>query len=59
MHSFYVDCDTFSYEEKVAAVFSVTRVEVDVTTSEVMLGLSFSTLSLRYLMKRLGMSALW
>ena len=42
MHSFTVNCDTFSNEEKVAAVVPVTR--VDVTYSETMLALSFSTL---------------
>ena len=40
MHSFTVNCDTFSNEEKVAAVVPVTSVEV--TCSEVMLALSFS-----------------
>ena len=42
MHSFTVNCDTFSNEEKVAAVVQVTSVEV--TCSEAMLVLSFSTL---------------
>ena len=42
MHSFTVNCDTFSNEEKVAAVVQVTGVEV--TCSESMLALSFSTL---------------
>ena len=42
MLSFTVNCDTFSYEEKVAAVVPVTVVEV--TCSEAMLSLSFSTL---------------
>ena len=42
MHSFTVNCDTFSNEEKVAAVVPVTSVEV--TCSEAMLALSFSTL---------------
>ena len=41
MHSFTVNCDTFSNEEKVAAVVPVTS--VDVTCSEAMLALSFST----------------
>ena len=40
MHSFTVNCDTFSNEEKVAAVVPVTSVEV--TCSEAMLALSFS-----------------
>ena len=56
MHSFTVDCDTFSNEEKVAAVVPVTCVEV--TGSEAMLALNVSTLSLMCLMKRLGRSAL-
>ena len=56
MHSFTVNCDTFSNEEKVAAVVPVTRVEV--TCSEAMLSLSFSTLMVKCLMKILGRSAL-
>ena len=56
MHSFTVNCDTFSNEEKVAAVVSVTSVEV--TCSEAMLALSFSTLLVKCLMKILGSSAL-
>ena len=56
MHSYTVDCDTFSNEEKVSAVVSVTSIEV--TCSEAMLALSFSTLLVEYLMKRLGGSAL-
>ena len=56
MHSFTVSCDTFSNEEKVAAVVPVTSVEV--TCSEAMFALSFSTLLLRCLMKRMGRSAL-
>ena len=55
MHSFTVNCDTFSNEEKVAAVVPVTSDEV--TCSEAMLALSFSTLLL-CLMKILGRSAL-
>ena len=42
MHSFTVDCDTFSNEEKVAVVVPATSVEV--TGSKTMLALSFSTL---------------
>ena len=57
MHSFTVNCDTFSNEEKVAAVVPVTSVEV--TCSEVMLALSFSTLLGMCMMKILGRSALW
>ena len=56
MHSFTVNCDTFSDEEKFAAVVLVTSVEV--TCSEAMLSLSFSTLLVRCLMKILGRSAL-
>ena len=56
MHSFTVNCDTFSNEEKVAAVVPVTSVEV--TCSEAMLALSFSTLLVKCLMKRLGRSSL-
>ena len=44
MHSFTLNCDTFSNEEKVAALVPVTSVEV--TYSEAMLALSFSTLLL-------------
>ena len=58
MHSLIADCDTFSNEDKVAVVVPVTSVEVEVTRSEVMLALSFSTLLLNCLMKRLGRSAL-
>ena len=42
MHSFTVNCDTFSNEEKVAAFVPITSVEV--TCSEAMLALSFFTL---------------
>ena len=42
MHSITVNCDTFSNEEKVAAVVSVTSVEA--ICSEAMLALSFPTL---------------
>ena len=56
MHSFTVNCDTFSNEEKVAAVVPVTSVEV--TCSDPMLALSFSTLLVMCLMKILGRSAL-
>ena len=56
MHSFTVNCDSFSFEENVAAVVPVTSVEV--TCSEAMLALSFSTLLVRCLMKRQGRSAL-
>ena len=53
MHSFTVNCDIFSNEEKVAAVTSV-----EVTCSEAMLALCFSTLLVTCLMKILGRSAL-
>ena len=56
MHSFTVNCDTFSNKEKVAAVDPVTCVEV--TCSEAMVALCFSTLLVRCLMKILGRSAL-
>ena len=55
MHSFTVNCYTFSNEEKVAAVGPVTSVEV--TCSEAMLVLGFSTLLVKCLMKILGRSA--
>ena len=51
IHPFNVNCDTFSNEEKVAAVVPVTSVVV--TCSEPMLALSFSTLLVKCLMKRL------
>ena len=56
MHYFTVNCDTFSNEEKVAAVFPVTSVEV--TCSEALLALSFSSLLVECLMKILRRSAL-
>ena len=56
MHSITVNCDTFSNEEKVAAVVPVTSVEV--TCSEAMLALSFSTSLVECLIKILGSSAL-
>ena len=56
MHSFTVNCDSFSNEEKVAAVVPVTS--VDLTCSEAMSALSFSTLLVKCLMKILGRSAL-
>ena len=56
MHSFTVNCETFSNEEKVAAVVPVTS--LDITCSEAMLALSFSTLLVKCLMKILGRSAL-
>ena len=49
MHPFTVNCDTFANEEKVAAVVPVTSDEV--TRSEAMLGLSFSTLMVKCSMK--------
>ena len=58
MHSLTVDCETFSTEEKVAVIVTVTSVEVEVTDSEAMLALCFSTLSLKCLVIRLGRSAL-
>ena len=57
MHSFTVNCDTFSNEEKVAAVVPVASDEL--TCSEAMLALSFSTLLVKCIIKILGRSALW
>ena len=51
MHSFTVNYDTFSNEEKVTVVFPVTSVEA--TASEAMLALSFYILLVKCLMKRL------
>ena len=56
MHSFTVNCDTLSNEEKDAAVVPVTSVVA--TCSEAMLALSFSTLLVKCLMKILGRSTL-
>ena len=53
MLSFTVNCDTFSNEEKVAAVVSLTSVEV--TCSEAMLALSFM-LKLLFSMLRLAVN---
>ena len=56
MHSLAVNCDTFSNDEKVAVVGPVTSVEI--TCSEAMLALDFSTLLVKCLIKILGRSAL-
>ena len=56
LHSFTVNYDTFLNEEKVAA--DVPASSVEVTCSEAMLALSFSTLLVWCLMKILGRSAL-
>ena len=56
MHSFTANCDTFSNEEKVAAVVPVTSVEV--TCSEAMIAICFTTLLVKCLMKILGRSAI-
>ena len=56
IHSFTVNCDTFSNEEKVAAVVPVASVQV--TCPEAMLALSLSTLLVKCLIKILGRSAL-
>ena len=56
MHSFTVNCDTLSNEEKVVAVVPVASVEV--TCSEAMLAPSFSTLLVKCLMKIQGRSSL-
>ena len=55
MHSFTINCDTFSNEEKVAVVVPVTSVKV--TCSDAMLALSFFSL-VKCLMKSLVRSAL-
>ena len=49
MQSFTVNCDTFSNLKKVAAVVPVASVEV--TCSEAMLAINFSTLLVKYLIK--------
>ena len=56
MHSYTVNCETFSNGEKVATVVPVTSVEA--TCSEAMLALCFSTLLVMCLMKILGRSTL-
>ena len=56
MHFFAIKCETFSNEEKVAVVVPVTSAEV--TCSEAMLALRFSTLLVRRMMKSLERSAL-
>ena len=56
MLSFTVDCDTFSNEAMVAVVVPVTSVEI--TFTEAMSALGFSTMLVKCLMKRLGRSAL-
>ena len=56
MHSFTVDCDTFSNEEKVAAVVPATSVEV--TCSEAYVSSMFLYFVGKVLMKILGRSAL-
>ena len=59
MHSFTVNCDTFSNEEKVAAVVAavVPVTNVEVACSEAMLALCFSALLVKCLMKILRRSA--
>ena len=56
MHSFTINCDSFTNEEKFAAIVPVASVEV--TCSEAMLAQSFTTWLVKCLMKILGMSAL-
>ena len=56
MHFFTVNCDTFSNKEKVAVLVPVTSEEL--TCSDAMLALRFSTLSAKCLMKILRWSAL-
>ena len=57
MHSFTVNCDTFSNEERVAVVVPV--ISEEMTCLKALLALSFSTLLVECLMKILGRSALW
>ena len=57
MHSFTVNCGTFSNEKKVVAVVPVSSIEV--TCSEAMLALSFSILLVECLMKILGRLAIF
>ena len=52
MHSFTINCETFSTLEKVAVVVPVTSVEV--TCSEAMLAQSFSALLVECLIKKSG-----
>ena len=56
MHSFTVNCETFANEKKVALAVQVKIVEV--TGSEAMFSLSFTTLLVRCMMKNIGRSAL-
>ena len=56
MHPFTVNCDTFSNEEKVAAVVPVSSIEI--RCSEAILALCFYTLLVKCLIKRLGNAAL-
>ena len=57
MNSFTVNWDTFSNEERVAAVVPVTSVEV--SFSEAILSQNLYALLVKCLMKILGRSALW
>ena len=64
MHSFTVNCGTFSNEKKVVAVVPVSSIEVTCSEwseacSEAMLALSFSTLLVECLMKILGRLAIF
>ena len=54
MHSFIMDCDSFSNEVKVALVATVPSVEAEVTVSKAVFALRFSSLLLRCLMKNTG-----
>ena len=58
MHSFTVDCDTFSNEENAVAVFLVISIVVEVTGYVAMSEICFSTLLLMRQMKRLLRSLL-
>ena len=57
MHSLTLIVHFFT-RRKVVVVVPVTSVEVDVSGSEAMLALGFSTLLVKCLMKRLGRSAI-
>ena len=58
MHFLIVYCEPFSNKEQVAVVFPLKSFVDVVTGSEAMIDVSFSTLLLRCLMKRVGRSAL-
>ena len=55
MHSFIVDCDTFSNDEKVTVAVQITSLEA--TCSDAMQALCFSSLASKFMLIRLGSSA--